>query len=96
MPRQMLAVISDQRATPGAAEEIEILCQRGPADRRARERMENCGSQIHQKAMAESTVGTIQGSRMMAQNALEGQVVVEQEREPEPKTEFPNRCDRGR
>ena len=28
--------------------------------------MENCGSKIHQKAMALSTVGTIQGSRMMA------------------------------
>ena len=44
-----------------------------PAALRVQVMIENCGSKIHRKAMADSTVGTMNGSSTTARmNALNG------------------------
>src|ERR1044072_9164510 len=70
-PRQMFAKITDQRAfqtSPRKSMLVEIT----PIFFSDQEMIENCGSNSHQNAMAESTVGTMNGisttARMMALN----------------------------
>src|SRR6476661_3302582 len=71
-PRQILAKITDQRAPHGSPRKL-MLCEMSPRCLSDQEMMENCGSKSHQKAMAESTVGTMKGMSTMAlMNALNG------------------------
>ena len=51
--------------------------------------IENCGSNSHQNAIADSTVGTMNGiSTTRADDRLERQFLVEQQREIKPDREF--------
>src|SRR5215470_16423370 len=59
-PRQMLAKITDQRAFQGSPRK-SMFCAISPTFLSDQERMENWLSKIHQKKMAESTVGTMKG-----------------------------------
>ena len=43
-----------------------MLPEISPSFRSDQEMIENCGSKIHQKAIAESTVGTMNGIRITA------------------------------
>src|SRR5690242_14514646 len=71
-PRQMLAKITDKRAFQGSPRKL-MLCEMSPSCLSDQEIMENCGSNSHQNAMAESTVGTMNGMSTMARiNALNG------------------------
>src|SRR6476469_3601710 len=70
-PRQILAKITDQRAfhmSPRKSMLVVIRC----IFFSDQEMIENCGSNSHQNAMAESTVGTMNGisttARMIALN----------------------------
>ena len=55
--------------------------------------IENCESYIHQNAIAESAVGTMNGSSTMARSdRLERNVLVEQQRQPEPEDELDHAC----
>src|SRR5262245_25542476 len=70
-PRQILAKITDQRAfqtSPRKSILVVIRC----IFFSDQEIIENCGSNSHQKAIADSTVGTMKGmrttARMMALN----------------------------
>src|SRR5579875_1979434 len=70
-PRQILAKITDQRAFHGSPRK-SILALIRCSFFNDQEMMENCGSNSHQKAMADSTVGTMNGisttARMIALN----------------------------
>src|ERR1700712_2272210 len=70
-PRQILAKITDQRAFQTSPRK-SILTVINPIFFSDQEMIENCGSKIHQKAMADSTVGTMKGisttARRMALN----------------------------
>ena len=68
-PRQTLAAITDQRAFHGSPRKL-IGASISPHCISTQEMIENWLSKIHQKASAESTVGTTQGSRMMARKKL--------------------------
>src|SRR5215475_13032111 len=59
-PRQMLAKITDQRAFHASPRKSMLLVIRFIL-RSDQEMIENCGSNSHQNAMAESTVGTMKG-----------------------------------
>ncbi len=51
--------------------------------------IENCGSNSHQNAMADSTVGTMKGISTTARMiALNGRLLVQQQREIKPDREF--------
>ena len=69
MPRQTLAAITDQRAFHGSPRKL-IGCEIQPHCISTQEMIENWLSKIHQKASAESTVGTTQGRRTMARKKL--------------------------
>src|SRR5688572_7373525 len=64
-PRQTLAKITLQRAFHASPRKL-MLPSIHPNCLRDQEMTENCGSKIHQKAMADSTVGTMKGIRMTA------------------------------
>src|SRR5690242_20243426 len=70
-PRQILAKITDQRAFHGSPRKL-MYCVISPSFISDHEMIENCGSNSHQKAIAESTVGTMNGisttARMIALN----------------------------
>src|SRR5437588_4358169 len=72
-PRQILAKITDQRAFQVLPRK-SILPAISPILRSDHDTMENWLSKIHQKAIAESTVGTMNGistlERMMALNGI--------------------------
>src|SRR5215475_1956470 len=72
-PRQMLAKITDQRAFHGSPRK-SILVAISPILRRLHEMIENWLSNSHQNAMADSTVGTMNGisttARMIALNGM--------------------------
>src|SRR5215467_10704411 len=71
-PRQTLAKITDHRAFHTSPRKSIFVVMRCIffSDQ---EMIENCGSKSHQKAIAESTVGTIKGIRTTAQMiALKG------------------------
>src|SRR6478752_6174005 len=59
-PRQILAKITDQRAFQTSPRKL-MFSVMSPIFRNDQEMMENCGSNSHQNAMAESTVGTMKG-----------------------------------
>ena len=62
-----------------------MLCRISPSCRSDQEMIENWVSKIHQNAIAESTVGTMNGIRTTARmQRLERQVLVEQQRQIEP------------
>src|SRR5690606_38065054 len=65
MPRQTLAAMTEARALFGSPRKL-IGRSINPHSISTQEMMENWESKIHQKASAESTVGTTQGSRMIA------------------------------
>src|SRR5688572_13458617 len=64
-PRQTLAKMTLQRAFHASPRKL-MLPSIHPSWRRDQEITENCGSKIHQKAIAESTVGTMKGMRITA------------------------------
>src|SRR5687767_11014408 len=64
-PRQTFAKMTLQRAFHVSPRKL-MLPSIHPSCRRDQEMTENCGSKIHQKAMAESTVGTMKGIRITA------------------------------
>src|SRR5215467_6251544 len=70
-PRQMLAKITDQRAFHTSPRKSMLLVIRCIL-RSDHEMIENCGSNSHQNAIADSTVGTMNGmsttARMIALN----------------------------
>src|SRR6185312_8812843 len=70
-PRQILAKITDQRAFQTSPRK-SILAVINPILFSDHEMIENCGSNSHQNAIADSTVGTMKGTsttaRMMALN----------------------------
>src|SRR3569833_4540214 len=70
-PRQMLAKITVQRAFHGSPRKL-MYCVIRPIFMSDHEMIEICGSNSHQKAIAESTVGTMNGistiARMIALN----------------------------
>src|SRR6266508_3713081 len=72
-PRQILAKITDQRAFQVSPRK-SILVAISPSFRSDQDTIENWLSKIHQKAMAESTVGTMNGisttARMIALNGM--------------------------
>ena len=72
-PRQMFAKITDQRAFQVSPRK-SILVAISPSFRNDQDTIENWLSKIHQKAMAESTVGTMNGisttARMIALNGM--------------------------
>src|SRR5262245_2146839 len=72
-PRQMLAKITDQRAFQVSPRK-SILLAISPSLRSDHDTIENWLSKIHQKAMADSTVGTMNGistiARMIALNGM--------------------------
>src|SRR5665213_3139253 len=59
-PRQILTKVRHQRAFQGSPRK-SMYCLISPSLTRLHEMIENCASKIHQKAMAESTVGTTNG-----------------------------------
>ena len=69
MPRQTFAAITDQRAFHGSPRKL-IGCEIQPHCISTHEMIENWLSKIHQKAIAESTVGTTHGRRTMARKKL--------------------------
>src|SRR4051794_37760876 len=72
MPRQTLAAMTEARAVFGLPRKL-IGWSMMPSCIRVQERIENCASYIHQKAIAESTVGTTQGNSTTARkNAFHG------------------------
>src|SRR5215831_20094392 len=71
-PRQILAKITDQRAFQILPRK-SILAVIRPIFLSDHEMIENCGSNSHQNAMAESTVGTMNGTSTKARRmALNG------------------------
>src|SRR5262245_34913515 len=71
-PRQILAKITDQRAFHVSPRK-SILLAISPSLRSDHDTIENWLSKIHQKAIAESTVGTMNGIRTTARtSALKG------------------------
>ena len=72
-PRQTLAKITDQRAFQ-ASPRKSMLVAISPILRSDQDMIENWLSKIHQNAMAESTVGTMNGistiARMIALNGM--------------------------
>src|SRR6478672_5118594 len=71
-PRQILAKITDQRAFQMSPRK-SILAVIRPLFLSDHEMIENCGSNSHQNAMAESTVGTMNGISTRARRiALNG------------------------
>src|SRR5205807_8244059 len=72
-PRQILAKITDQRAFQVSPRKSMLLAIK-PSFRSDQDTMENWLSKIHQKAMAESTVGTMNGistsARIIALNGM--------------------------
>src|SRR5262252_10993552 len=70
-PRQMLAKITDQRAFQMSPRKSILVVIR-PIFLSDHEMIENCGSNSHQNAIADSTVGTMNGisttARMIALN----------------------------
>src|SRR3712207_3027453 len=64
-PRQMLAKITLACACRGTPRK-SMLPEISPIFLSDHEMIENCGSKIHQKAMADRTVGTMKGIRMTA------------------------------
>src|SRR5690606_26001741 len=69
MPRQTLAAITDQRAVQGSPRKL-IGAWITPHWISTCEMIENWLSKIHQKASADRTVGTTQGSRMTARKKV--------------------------
>src|SRR5688572_32179620 len=73
-PRQTFAKMTLQRAFHASPRKL-MLPSIHPSCRSDQEMTENCGSKIHQKAMAESTVGTMKGiritARMIALNGID-------------------------
>ncbi len=73
MPRQMLAKITDHRAFHGLPRK-SMLPEISPRWRSDHEMTENCESNNHQNAIADSTVGTMNGmsttARMIALNGM--------------------------
>src|SRR6476620_6358278 len=71
-PRQMLAKITDQRAFQISPRK-SILAVIRPIFLSDHEMIENCGSNSHQNAIADSTVGTMNGTSTKARSiALNG------------------------
>src|SRR5690348_7045428 len=71
-PRQTLAKITLQRAFQASPRKL-ILVLISPRCFSDHDTIENCGSKIHQKATAESTVGTMKGISTTARiSALSG------------------------
>src|SRR6185312_15122833 len=71
-PRQILAKITDQRAFQ-ASPRKSIFAVISPIFLSDHEMIENCGSNSHQNAIADSTVGTMNGNRTTARmTALNG------------------------
>src|SRR5215831_8611030 len=71
-PRQMLAKITDQRAFQMSPRKSILVVIR-PIFLSDHEMIENCGSNSHQNAMADSTVGTMNGTSTRARRiALKG------------------------
>ncbi len=71
-PRHTLAKITLQRAFQASPKKLMLPSIR-PMFLRDHEMTENCGSKIHQKAMADNTVGTMKGMSTMARKmALKG------------------------
>src|SRR5204863_5737183 len=72
-PRQILAKITDQRAFQVSPRKSMLLAIR-PILRSDHDTIENWLSKSHQKAMAESTIGTMKGisttARMIALNGM--------------------------
>src|SRR5262249_19614010 len=72
-PRQILAKITDQRAFQVSPRK-SILVEISPIFLSDQDTIENWLSKIHQKAMADSTVGTMKGTstsaRMIALNGI--------------------------
>src|SRR5215831_16193318 len=72
-PRQMLAKMTDQRAFQVSPRK-SILVAISPSLRSDQDTIENWLSKIHQKAIAESTVGTMKGistsARIIALNGM--------------------------
>src|SRR6476620_1297672 len=64
-PRHTLAAMVDSRAFQGSPRK-SICSLISPACRKLQDSTENCASYSHQKAIAESAVGTIQGSSTTA------------------------------
>ena len=64
-----MAAITDQRAFHGSPRKL-IGCAISPHCISTQEMIENWLSKIHQKASAESTVGTTQGRSMIARKKL--------------------------
>src|SRR6478735_12245957 len=64
MPRQMLTAMTAAWACSGTPRK-STLVEISPSFRSDQETIENCGSKIHQKAIAESTVGTMKGIRII-------------------------------
>src|SRR5215217_5762629 len=73
-PRQMLAAMSERRAFHGSPRK-SMYWLMSPIFVRVQDRIENCASYSHQKAMAESAVGTMKGSSTMERkNDLKGRL----------------------
>src|SRR5262245_38688697 len=71
-PRQTLAKIAEKRAFQTSPRKLMLVLSR-PIFFSDHEITENCGSKIHQKAMADSTVGTMNGISTTARiSALNG------------------------
>src|ERR1700694_1165816 len=70
MPRQILAAISEKRAGQGLPRKSTLVERTCSTSTRKYEMIENCGSEIHQNASADNTVGTIQGNSTMARSRL--------------------------
>ena len=71
-PRQILAKITDQRAFQTSPRKSMLTVIR-PIFLSDHEMIENCGSNSHQNAMADSTVGTMNGISTTARRiALNG------------------------
>ena len=64
-PRQTLAKITLACACSGTPRKSTLVAI-SPIFRSDQEMIENCGSKIHQKAIADSTVGTMNGIRIAA------------------------------
>ena len=68
MPRQTLAAMIAKRAFQGSPEEVDVVVDEAELGSSTQLMMENCESKIHQKAIADSAVGTIHGSSTTARS----------------------------
>src|SRR5690606_32128912 len=88
MPRQTLAAITEARAFSGSPRKL-MGASISPISISDQDRMENCESNIHQKASADSTVGTTQGNSTIARKKdLNGSASLRSSASQRPRTNF--------